>query len=72
MHKKVLIHTPTIELGQFLKWARVVETGGQAKILITRGAVRVNGEVERRRGRTLCPGDVVEVEGKGTFVVGTP
>jgi ribosome-associated protein len=71
MHK-VPIHTATIELGQFLKWARVVQTGGQAKILIARGAVRVNGEVERRRRRTLRPGDVVEVEGRGAFVVGAP
>lgn len=68
MHR-VPIRTPTIELGQFLKWARVVETGGQAKMLIAKGLVRVNGEVELRRGRTLRPGDVVEVEGRGAFII---
>ncbi|MDR5693779.1 MAG: RNA-binding S4 domain-containing protein [Armatimonadota bacterium] len=71
MHR-VPIHTPTIKLGQFLKWARIVQTGGQAKVLIAQGFVRVNGEVERRRGRTLYPGDIVEVEGRGTYIVSVP
>jgi len=51
----------TIRLDQFLKLQDVVPTGGQAKILIQYGEVRVNGEVETRRGRKLQIGDVVEV-----------
>ncbi len=69
MAEEVPIRTETIELGAFLKWARVVRSGGQAKRWIQTGRVRVNGEVERRRGRTLRPGDVVEVEGR-VLVVG--
>jgi len=60
----VPIRTPAISLGAFLKWARVVRSGGEAKHWIRAGRVRVNGEVERRRGRVLRPGDVVEVEGR--------
>jgi len=52
-------------LGQALKAAGVVGTGGEAKVLIQTGGVRVNGEVETRRGRKLASGDVIEV-GEGT------
>jgi ribosome-associated protein len=48
-------------LGQALKATNVVGSGGEAKVLIQGGEVRVNGEVERRRGRKLEKGDVVEV-----------
>jgi Uncharacterized conserved protein, COG2501 len=54
---------PVIKLDQFLKLAGVVPTGGQAKQLIQAGQVRVNGEVENRRGRKLRPGDEVAVGG---------
>ena len=49
----------SIRLGQFLKLANLVESGAEAKPLIADGAVRVNGEVETRRGRQLVKGDVV-------------
>jgi ribosome-associated protein len=50
-----------ITLGQALKTSNLVGSGGEAKVLIQGGAVRVNGEVETRRGRKLQKGDVVEV-----------
>lgn len=59
---------PGIRLDQFLKWKGVAPTGGQAKRVIQAGEVKVNGEVETRRGRTLRVGDRVEVGGK-MFVV---
>jgi ribosome-associated protein len=54
--------SPGITLGQALKAANVVGTGGEAKILIQTGEVRVNGKVETRRGLKLREGDVIEVE----------
>ncbi len=48
-------------LGQALKAAGLVGTGGEAKVLIQAGEVSVNGDVETRRGRRLEEGDVVEV-----------
>lgn len=51
-----------INLGQFLKVASFVSSGGEAKVLIAQGSVTVNGEVEHRRGRKLEPGDVVRVD----------
>lgn len=59
--KEIAIHTPLITLDQFLKWAGVSGTGGEAKELVAGGGVRVNGAVETRRGRKLRPGDIVEV-----------
>jgi ribosome-associated protein len=48
-------------LGQALKVASIVGSGGEAKVVIQAGKVFVNGEVETRRGRKLHQGDVVEV-----------
>jgi ribosome-associated protein len=57
-----------IRLGQYLKLAGLVGTGGEAKQLIQSGQVRVNGEVETRRKRLLCAGDQVTL-GHRTLVV---
>jgi ribosome-associated protein len=48
-------------LGQALKAASLVGSGGEAKVLIQAGEVLVNGEIETRRGRRLEEGDVIEV-----------
>ena len=57
------IESEYIKLDQFLKLADIASTGGHEKYLIKEGVVKVNGEVEKRRGKKLVPGDVVEVEG---------
>lgn len=67
--RPVSIHTNTIALGAFLKWAGLVDTGGGAKALIAARSVRVNGVVEMRRGRQLRPGDRVGVRGGPMCVV---
>lgn len=54
----------TIKLDQFLKFQGMVQTGGQAKLLIQSGEVRVNGAVETRRGRKLTKGDRVTTLGE--------
>ncbi|GAB2502712.1 hypothetical protein GCM10027063_47530 [Promicromonospora xylanilytica] len=58
---QVPIRDDVIRLGQFLKLADLAEDGVQARDLIADGEVRVNGEVEQRRGRQLVRGDVVSV-----------
>ncbi|MBD2313820.1 RNA-binding S4 domain-containing protein [Desertifilum sp. FACHB-1129] len=58
----------TIKLDQFLKWKGLVDTGGQAKLAIQDGEVRVNGVIETRRGRKLVAGDRVTI-GNQTFRV---
>ncbi|MEY9851867.1 ribosome-associated protein [Leifsonia sp. EB41] len=53
-----------IRLGQFLKFAGLLDSGGNVKEAIIDGYVTVNGEVDRRRGRQLQVGDVVGFEGR--------
>lgn len=53
-----------IRLGQFLKFAGLLDSGGDVKEAIIDGFVTVNGEVDRRRGRQLQLGDVIGFEGR--------
>lgn len=53
-----------IRLGQFLKFAGLLDSGGNVKEAIIDGYVTVNGEVDRRRGRQLQVGDIVGFEGR--------
>lgn len=58
-----------IRLGQFLKLAGLVDSGADVKALIAEAAVRVNGDLETRRGRRLADGDEVAVAGRRCRVV---
>lgn len=64
----VSIGGDVIRLGQFLKFAGLLDSGGEVKEAIIDGYVRVNGEVDRRRGRQLHPDDVVTFEGRSIRV----
>ena len=57
--KDIKIKTESINLDQLLKWAAIVNSGGEAKQLIQRGEVFLNGEVEMRRAKKIFPNDVV-------------
>jgi len=59
-----IIKGDAIKLDQFLKFQGLAQTGGQAKLLIQAGEVRVNGAVETRRGRKLVKGDRVTTLGE--------
>lgn len=59
----------SLRLDQFLKWAGVAMSGGQAKMLIQSGMVRVNGEEARSRGRMMADGDVVSINEQGVYRV---
>ena len=59
--EKVKISTEFIKLDQFLKWLAVVDSGSEAKQVILDGKVKVNDEVETRRGRKIYPEYKVEV-----------
>jgi ribosome-associated protein len=64
----VPIRGEMIRLGELLKLAGVVATGGEAKHLLASEEVRVNGEPETRRGRQLHAGDEVLVGGEALRV----
>lgn len=67
-HKEIIretieISTEFIKLDSFLKFAGMLETGGQAKEVVQAGLVSVNGEVCTMRGKKIRPGDVVSFDG---------
>ncbi|RDY25587.1 S4 domain-containing protein YaaA [Romboutsia weinsteinii] len=66
---EITIDSEYIKLDQFLKFVDIASTGGHAKFLIQEGLVKVNGEIELRRGKKIRTGDVVEVEGNTIKVV---
>ncbi len=59
-----IITTEFIKLQDLLKFANAVSTGGEAKIRVQEGEVKVNGEVCTMRGKKIRPGDVVEMDGQ--------
>jgi ribosome-associated protein len=67
--KIVTIKTEYIALGQFLKLADCITTGGQAKSFLEETHITVNGEFENRRGKKLYSDYIVDVEGFGPFKV---
>lgn len=61
--EKIIITTEFIKLQDLLKFASAVSTGGEAKIVIQEGEVKVDGEVCTMRGKKIRPGNVVEFGG---------
>ena len=62
--EKIYIKDDFIKLGQALKLAGLVESGVDAKLVVQDGLVKVNGEIDTRRGKKLVPGDTFEYEGQ--------
>lgn len=69
--EKVFIKDEFITLGQLLKETGIIDTGGAAKWFLAENCVRLNGEEEKRRGKKLYNGDVIDIEGEGTFMIVT-
>lgn len=66
--EKIEITTEFIKLDQLLKWANFTSSGAEAKIFILTGKVKVNGEIETRRGKKIYSGDIVEFKGRKVTV----
>ncbi len=61
--KDIAIKTEFIRLGDLLKFANIASSGGEAKVMVSLGMCKVNGEVCTMRGKKLRPGDTVEAAG---------
>jgi ribosome-associated protein len=66
--EKVKITTEYIKLEQLMKFAGLVGSGSDAKILIGDGTVKVNGSIDIQRGKKLRSGDMIEFEGKKIII----
>lgn len=67
---EITIKDDFIKLGQALKLAGLVDDGVQAKMVIQDGLVKVNGEVDERRGRKVYVGDTISYNGTEVKVLG--
>lgn len=67
--KQIPIETEYIKLDQFLKLAGIVQTGGQAKMLISEGSIIVNNEVVLQRGKKIRKDDIIKIKDYDSFVV---
>lgn len=57
--KEIFIYTDFVTLGQFLKLANLIQTGGEAKEFLANHKIFVDGELDNRRGRKLYDGMIV-------------
>ncbi|MCL1828402.1 MAG: RNA-binding S4 domain-containing protein [Oscillospiraceae bacterium] len=62
--KRVFIETEYIRADSLLKLAACAASGGEAKVMIKNGLVRVNGDICTERGKKLYAGDLLETNGK--------
>lgn len=69
MYKEIEIKTEYIKLDQFIKYLGLVQTGGESKMLIQEGLVKVNGEIEYKRGKKIKKGDKIEIGDIDSFIV---
>ena len=69
MPEKIKVNTEFITLGQFLKLADVIQSGGMAKWFLSENDIFINGEQDQRRGRKLRVGDKVQIQGFGEFLI---
>ena len=69
MTKTIEIHSDFITIGQFLKMADLIQSGGMAKWYLQENIVYVNGEAEQRRGRKLYDGDMIRVPESGAYII---
>lgn len=67
--EEILINTPYVTLGQFLKLANIIQSGGEAKSFLLNNTVLVNNEEDNRRGRKLKDGDIVIIKNNSYKIV---
>ena len=66
---EITIRDEFIKLGQALKLADLVSDGVEAKYVISDGLVKVNGDVDTRRGRKVYDWDIISYNGQEVKVV---
>ncbi|MDP4084681.1 MAG: S4 domain-containing protein YaaA [Bacillota bacterium] len=66
---EIRVQTEFITLGQFLKLADIIQSGGMAKWFLGENSIFINGVQDQRRGRKLYPGDKVSIPTFGDFLI---
>lgn len=63
------IKTDVIQMDQLLKWASILDSGGQIKFLLEDKALKLNGNIVTEKRKKVYPGDIVEIVGQGSWQV---
>lgn len=67
--EKIKIKTDMIQLDQFLKWASILQSGGEIRVLLDEQRIYVNGEICTAKRKKLYPGYVVDIKGIGSYEI---
>ena len=67
--KKIAIHSEYITLGQLLKFANIISSGGETKPYLETNKIYVNNVLEQRRGKKLYPGDQIKIPPKEVLLI---
>ncbi|MGI6093060.1 MAG: RNA-binding S4 domain-containing protein [Veillonellaceae bacterium] len=65
----ITISTPHINIDQLLKWAGIIDTGGQIIPMIEDNMIKLNGKAVTERRKKVYPGDIIEIDGVGKYKV---
>lgn len=67
--ESIKIHTEEIQLDQLLKWAGIVESGGQVRPMLDEQLILLNGQIETAKRRRIHAGDIIEIKNLGCWQV---
>ena len=67
--ENLAISTPHINMDQLLKWAGIIDTGGQIIPMLEDSMIKLNGNIVTERRKKVYPGDVIEIDGVGKYKV---
>ena len=67
--EKVIIETDMIQLDQFMKWASILQSGGEIRFLLDENRIYINGNLCKTKRKKLYPGDIVEIKEVGKYEI---
>lgn len=67
--EKIKIETDMIQLDQFMKWASILQSGGEIRFLLDENRIYINGNLCKVKRKKLYPGDIVEIKEVGKYEI---
>lgn len=58
-----------IQLDQFMKWASILQSGGEIRFLLDENKIYINGSLCKAKRKKLYPGDIVEIKDIGKYEI---
>lgn len=67
--EKIKIETDMIQLDQFMKWASILQSGGEIRFLLDENKIYINENLCKAKRKKLYPGDIVEIKDIGKYEI---